>query len=142
MVFRRNRHPAVAAVAVAAGIAIGSLGLTRLAPSRQSAAAALPSPRAFARVISDGTFDPAKSKNITSIVKQSTGFYCIKTSVPIRNVIASGNSVTFNTVAEGGLVGATLDSGLGCPAGSKAFVDTFNAATGALQDRPFYVLFN
>jgi hypothetical protein len=129
-------------VAVVVAFVLGAALILVMSRDRRPAdAATLPTPRAFARVISNGTFDAARSRNVASITKIGTGFYCIKVKVAIRNVVASGNGVSFNTVAEGGLVGGTLDSGVTCPTGSNAYVVTFNASTGALQDRPFYVLF-
>jgi hypothetical protein len=97
---------------------------------------------AYARVISNGSIDPRHSRKVAKVKKTDSGFYCIAVSVPIHNVVASGNAVTFDTIAEGGLVGSTLDSGLSCPKGSDAYVETFDAETGQLGDRPFYVLFN
>jgi hypothetical protein len=89
----------------------------------------------FARVISNGTFDAARSRNVTSIDKISTGFYCLKLAAPVKNVSVSVNAVSSPAFAEAGLVGA--DSGLSCPQGSTAFVRTFTLA-GDPADTPFY----
>jgi hypothetical protein len=92
---------------------------------------------AFARVISNGSFD--HSRNVSGIDEVSDGVYCINTKVPVRNVIASVNAVSAPASAIGGIVGATLDGGLTCPNKSDVFVRTFNGSGNAAQV-PFYVL--
>jgi hypothetical protein len=87
-------------------------------------------------VISDGSLDKKHSHAVEKVKKIDTGVYCIQVSARIHSVVASGNAVSFNTIAEGGLVGSTLDSGLSCPAHADAYVETFDATNGQLDDRP------
>ena len=84
--------------------------------------------KAYARVISNGTFDATRSRNVTAITKPSTGFYCISVSVNVKNVVVSVNAVSAPAIAMAGLVGATIDGGFTCPTTAKIFVRTVNAA--------------
>ena len=68
----------------------------------------------------------------------ATGTFCLDLAVSVKGVVAAGNAVSSNTLAEGLLI--NVDSGTSCPASSDVLVLTFNAATGALETRPFYVV--
>ena len=94
-----------------------------------SASAATSAPvgaKAWARVISNGTFDATRSKNITSITQPSTGIYCIKTPVAVKNVSATVNAVSAPAIAMAGIVGGTVDGGISVPGRSKIFVRTLS----------------
>jgi hypothetical protein len=96
---------------------------------------------AYARVNSVGEMDGARSHNVAKVKKVDSGLYCIRVTVPFHNVVASGNPVSNDVVAQGGLT--ALDSGVACNEKFNAFVLTFTG-TDATQrvDHPFYVLFN
>ena len=102
---------------------------------------------AWARVISNGTFDASRSRNISGIDHAAVGFYCIALPFKIQNVSATVNAVSAPAIAMAGLVGGKIDGGLDCPAvpkgTSEVFVRTFSVASGgaaAPADVPFYVV--
>lgn len=97
---------------------------------------------AYAHVAADGTLDTAHSKNITATnLSGVTGDYCITPSVPVTSAIAS----TPHVGGDGGVVvQANIIANGDDPTGSctsPVWVSVWTR-TGALENHPFYVLFN
>jgi len=131
----------------AAALALAAAGIHALrGGSTAQAASTRLGAKAWARVISNGTFDAKRSRNISGITMAGTGFYCISLPFTVQNVSATVNAVSAPAFAEAGLVGASVDGGLSCPASAKGtsevFVRTFtvSAAGAAPADVPFYVV--
>jgi hypothetical protein len=99
----------------------------------------------------DGVLDPASSKNVDASAHMGVGVYCVKTSVPVRNVVGT-------VEAEPALVGtsdnimyslrAVIDpASTACPAGAgyNVVVTTYAEASGdpqaAPSDASFYLAF-
>ena len=102
--------------------------------------------KAWGRVISDGTFDAKRSRNISGIDHRVTGLYCISLPFTVQNVSATVNAVSAPAIVMAGLVGGGIDGGQTCPAPAKGtsevFVRTFSLGAGAVgpADVPFYVV--
>jgi hypothetical protein len=102
--------------------------------------------KAWARVISNGTFDATRSRNISGITTAGAGFYCITLPFTVQNVSATVNAVSAPAIAMAGLVGTKIDGGTSCPAPAKGtsevFVRTFSVSAGGATpaDVPFYVV--
>lgn len=92
---------------------------------------------AYAHVNADGTLDAANSKNIASTnLTAQPGYYCVLPSVPVKNVITSG---------EGGLVGRVYDSSFedhvtSCPEGAASVEEV--KIGGGFVNGAFYIVFN
>lgn len=93
---------------------------------------------AYAYVRSDGTFDPARSKNIAfteyvSVGMSDEGRYCVDASVPTRHAVATLDLVPgeIGVTTQADCDGTTVD----------AYVRTRNSDGFGIQ-RPFYIVFN
>jgi hypothetical protein len=64
----------------------------------------LQGPRAYAHINADGTLDASRSKNVDRSLRISTGLYCINSTVPPSNVVAtlSGSDSGMISQAYGG----------------------------------------
>jgi hypothetical protein len=117
----------------------GSLGVVPNATNATSAVnatnAASAQPVAFAHVNDDGTLDPANSKNISGVVRQAEGIYCVS-GLPFT---PRGGQVTVDAFGSASQYGQVATEG--CDENSDATVDTFNPLTGDFQDAPFFVVF-
>lgn len=130
---------AVLALAVAGVRALHGGSAAQAASTREGA-------KAWARVISNGTFDAKRSRNITGIDHRVVGLYCISLPFTVQNVSATVNAVSAPAIAMAGLVGSKIDGGTDCPAAAKGtsevFVRTFAVTAGAVgpADVPFYIV--
>jgi hypothetical protein len=95
---------------------------------------------AYAHVNDDGTFDPARSKNVIKSALFSTGIYCLSFSVTPSNVAATLVGVGVN-----GQIGTFYDPTTnGCTIGANVYqikIATSDAA-GTSTNRSFDVLVN
>lgn len=108
---------------------------------------------AFAHVNADGTIDAANSENVVhccgSPFRQDpgagVGITCLKVTASRapRNVVATIDNLGFGS--PGATVGVYLFPGFtdyDCGPGTTAIVTTTDVGTNALEDKPFYVVFN
>lgn len=120
---------------------INPAGLT--VPMATSAGSARPV--AYAHILSDGTLDSSHSKNVTAVSEPSTGFYCMKVTVPAGGLTAAvdlGDSNGTLGYASGDVNGEDPQGNIPgtCPAGSNALVITAND-TGSNTALAFWVAF-
>jgi Collagen triple helix repeat (20 copies) len=101
---------------------------------------------AYAHVHADGTLDTAHSKNVTAANLVSTGIFCLKTAVAIKN--AAGMVDTGNSGGEFGFVSAVLAGqdaikaiAILCPEGDNVLIGTANHE-GNNHNMAFWVNFN
>ena len=136
---RRSRllTPILVVALLANAVAVLALAAVLLGRSAEAADPAVGA-KAYARVVSNGTFDANRSRNVVSVTRPSTGVYCFKLAVGVKNVVASLNAVSAARVVSAGLV--VPDSLVSsCPTGSPVVVITRDLA-GARVDAPFYVV--
>lgn len=92
---------------------------------------------AFARVQTNGTLDPAQSKNVGvgNVIRVAVGRYCFTGLTPVpKNAVVTPQFFDRKAMAYVGAYG-------GCPAGTEVSVALENSA-GAPADSPFMVAFN
>jgi hypothetical protein len=86
--------------------------------------------------------DAANSKNVSSVTKPGTGFYCVSTSVPMKTVVGTADwnngealLVSANTSAVALYVALEI-----CPKGTSVLVLTFNGK-GEQKSGDFWLSF-
>ncbi len=95
----------------------------------------------FAYVRADGTFDPARSKNLIESKNTSTNIYCLRWATAPKNIVASLDS------ASAGFATVTVDptavqNNCGVLPNANAFVLTIQANPFAGAPKAFYVAVN
>jgi hypothetical protein len=96
---------------------------------------------AYAHAGSDGFYFPEETQNFDTIVKHSTGFYCLHTTVAVHSLVAT---IEGNFSGSGEIV-VTRVTGINCGSPSSGpyniTVTTLNSA-GAQTDKPFFIVVN
>jgi hypothetical protein len=97
----------------------------------------------YAYIKADGTLDTTRSKNVNSVQKGTTGFYCLDTSVPVVNAVASANHNTsqFDDVAET-IIRPETDAFICDDTHHDIAIAVGRGSTNALVDDDVMVVFN
>ncbi len=94
--------------------------------------------RAYAHIDANGTLDASRSKNVNRSLKISTGLYCLNSTVPPRNVVA-----TISAFSGSGMISQESGDGL-CSVNTESYniqVRTLSSG-GTSADRAFDVAIN
>jgi hypothetical protein len=97
----------------------------------------------YAYIKADGTLDATRSKNVNSVQKGTTGAYCLDTSVPVVNAVASANHNTaeYDDVAEV-VIRPETASYICDDAHHDIVIAVGRGSTNALVDDDVMVMFN
>jgi hypothetical protein len=118
--------------------ATGGIGATGATGATGAAGSAV----AFAHINANGTLDGPRSKNIAGVsFNDPAKYYCVRTSVPVTNAVASIGGVSANGASVTTFTGDPFTSCSGSATGAQFQFVTFNAG-GALAASEFWVVFN